>query len=54
MLTHPTLDQLNQLGLLGMAGAFGEMTDADAVGLTMPNGWRCCWSARSAIATTNV
>ena len=24
MLTHPTLDQLNQLGLFGMAKAFGE------------------------------
>jgi DNA replication protein DnaC len=32
MLTHPTLDQLNQLGLFGMAKAFGEATasgDAD-------------------------
>ena len=34
MLTHPTLDQLNQLGLLGMAGAFGEMIDADAASLS--------------------
>ena len=25
MLTHPTLDQLNQLGLFGMAKAFGEV-----------------------------
>ena len=25
MLTHPTLDQLNQLGLFGMASAFGEV-----------------------------
>ena len=25
MLTHPTLDQLHQLGLLGMAQAFGEL-----------------------------
>ena len=25
MLTHPTLDQLHQLGLLGMAKAFGEV-----------------------------
>ena len=24
MLTHPTLDQLNQLGLFGMAKAFGD------------------------------
>ncbi|MBV8090158.1 MAG: IstB-like ATP-binding domain-containing protein, partial [Alphaproteobacteria bacterium] len=28
MLTHPTLDQLNQLGLLGMAQAFGELEAA--------------------------
>ena len=34
MLTHPTLDQLNQLGLLGMAAAFGEMADADVASLT--------------------
>jgi len=35
MLTHPTLDQLTQLGLLGMANAFGEISiDADAVNLT--------------------
>jgi len=34
MLTHPTLDQLNQLGLLGMAAAFGELADADVAGLT--------------------
>jgi hypothetical protein len=26
MLTHPTLDQLNQLGLHGMAKAFGAMS----------------------------
>jgi hypothetical protein len=34
MLTHPTLDQLNQLGLLGMAAAFGDMADADVASLT--------------------
>jgi transposase len=35
MLTHPTLDQLTQLGLLGMANAFGEIAiDADAANLT--------------------
>ena len=34
MLTHPTLDQLNQLGLLGMAAAFGEVADADVASLT--------------------
>lgn len=34
MLTHPTLDQLNQLGLLGMAAAFGELVDADVAGLS--------------------
>jgi DNA replication protein DnaC len=35
MLTHPTLDQLNQLGLHGMASAFGDiMADAEVTGLT--------------------
>ena len=28
MLTHPTLDQLHQLGLLGVAQAFGELEAA--------------------------
>src|SRR6266436_8463688 len=37
MLTHPTLDQLNQLGLFGMAKAFGEAeTSAEAAALTHP------------------
>jgi DNA replication protein DnaC len=34
LLTHPTLDQLTQLGLLGMAAAFSELTDADVAGLS--------------------
>ena len=35
MLTHPTLDQLNQLGLYGMAKAFGEViASAEAATLT--------------------
>jgi len=35
MLTHPTLDQLNHLGLYGMAKAFGEIiTSADTATLT--------------------
>jgi len=34
MLKHPNLDQLNQPGLLGMAGAFSELTDADAASLS--------------------
>lgn len=35
MLIHPTLDQLNQLGLHGMATAFGDiMADAEATSLT--------------------
>ena len=37
MLTHPTLDQLNQLGLFGMAKAFSEAeTSAEAAALTHP------------------
>src|SRR5579872_5045919 len=35
MLTHPTFDQLNALGLQGMARAFGELIEnPDAAGLT--------------------
>ena len=37
MLTHPTLDQLNQLGLFGMAKAFGEAEASDeAAALSHP------------------
>ena len=37
MLTHPTLDQLHQLGLFGMAKAFGEIAaSGDAAALTHP------------------
>jgi hypothetical protein len=37
MLTHPTLDQLNQLGLFGMAKAFGEAeASTEAAALTHP------------------
>jgi len=38
MLTHPTLDQLNQLGLFGMAKAFGEIAaSGDAAALPHPD-----------------
>ena len=37
MLTHPTLDLLHQLGLAGMAKAFGEIeASAEAAALTHP------------------
>jgi DNA replication protein DnaC len=37
MLTHPTLDRLHQLGLLGMAKAFDEIASSDhAAALTFP------------------
>src|SRR6202171_2223270 len=37
MLIHPTLDQLNQLGLLGMAKAWGDVeTSGEAAALTHP------------------
>ena len=37
MLTHPTLDQLHQLGLIGMAKAFAEVqASAEAPALTHP------------------
>jgi len=37
VLTHPTIDQLHQLGLAGMAKAFADIeADADAARLTHP------------------
>ena len=37
MLTHPTLDQLHQLGLFGMAKAFGDAeASTEAAALTHP------------------
>jgi DNA replication protein DnaC len=37
MLAHPTLDRLHQLGLFGMAKAFGEIAASDqAAALTFP------------------
>jgi len=37
MLTHPTLDQLHQLGLFGMANAFDEIVASDqAAALSFP------------------
>jgi hypothetical protein len=33
MLTHPTLDQLNRLGLYGMAKAFGEVIASATVAI---------------------
>ena len=48
MLTHPTLDQLNQLGLLGMAKAFAELIASAEAGdaRPMPNGSPSCSTAR--------
>ena len=48
VLTHPTLDQLTQLGLIGMAKAFAELeASGDAAALQpMPNGSPCCSIAR--------
>jgi hypothetical protein len=43
MLTHPTLDQLNQLGLFGMAKAFDPATPPRFRTLI---GLRCCSTAR--------
>ena len=38
MLTHPTLDLLHQLGLAGMAKAFGEIeASGEAAALTHPD-----------------
>ena len=39
MLTHPTLDQLHQLGLAGMARAFEELTANPRGGELAPAEW---------------
>ena len=47
MLTHPTLDQLHQLGLLGMAKAFADVeTSGEAAALAHPE-WLACKFARN-------
>jgi hypothetical protein len=43
MLAHPTLDQLNALGLYGLAKGFKDLEHkAEARGLDQPNGSACC------------
>jgi DNA replication protein DnaC len=39
LLTHPTLDQLNQLGLPGMAQAFAELEAADDAATLSHTDW---------------
>lgn len=53
MLQHPTLDQLRQLKLHGMARAFAELRDNPRpANSTTPNGWPCCSTAKRPSATT--
>jgi len=43
MLKHPNLDQLNQLGLTGMAHAFADLDGMATPPVSaMPSGWPCC------------
>ena len=52
MLTHPTFEQLNQLGLFGMAKAFGETeASAEAAALTHPE-WLALLLGRELAYTT--
>ena len=39
MLTHPTLDQLHQLGLYGMAKAFAEVETSDQAAALAHTEW---------------
>ena len=39
MLTHPALDQLDQLGLFGMAKAFGEVLASDDAAALPHSDW---------------
>lgn len=54
MLTHPTLDRLNALGLHGMAKAFAtsKLPVKLAASIT-PNGLLCCSNVKPRCATTN-
>jgi hypothetical protein len=42
VLAHPTLDQLNTLGLHGMAKGFKELEHKPEAASTTPNGSACC------------
>ena len=54
MLTHPTLDQLNQLGLPGMAQAFAELEACgDAATLSHADWLGLLLDARPRIAATS-
>jgi hypothetical protein len=53
LLTHPTLDQLNRLGLQGMAKAFNDLaTNDEAAGLAHAD-W-LAWIVKPSIARTAV
>lgn len=48
MLNHPTLDQIHQLGLAGMARAFTELhANPETPASVTPNGSAFCSTARS-------
>ena len=52
MLTHPTLDQMHQLGLAGMARAFAGCRPIRKAPISrMPNGSACCSTVKPPIAT---
>ena len=54
MLNHPTLAQLNELGLIAMAKAFGELlASGEAAGLTLTEGLGLLLGHRRAIVTTS-
>jgi len=54
LLIHPTLENLRQLGLAGMARAFEELTATRAArNSIMLNGLVCCSTARSPIDRTD-
>ena len=53
MLIHPTLDQLQALGLQGMAKAFTNSTSmATPPRSVMPSGWPCCSTGKPPGGTT--
>ena len=53
MLTHPTIDQMHQLGLAGMARAFAELeANPQSADLSpTPNGLACCSIEKPLIVT---
>jgi hypothetical protein len=52
MLTHPTLDQMQALGLAGMAAAYRQLAEQDNAADLSRGGSACCSIAKPPCAPT--